>query len=1281
MKRLIFLVMFGFAVLALGPSVPESMATSPTTMVDYTAYPPFVGNAMPPNVLLLMDNSGSMQDSAYHPGSESYVSTKVYGGYFDNTKCYSYGSSKFSVEAGTVGSCPNWDGNFLNFITMEKMEIAKFVMMGGKCSARNASGNCLGTGNLIGETTEGVNSVNYTASAVSPFTGTCTWDRKTNSGVSQIVVGKFNSSSGTACGSGGSYTYTKSFNLTVVPTTEPTGIIQQVGGKARFGLMEYNSTDGGHVIADVGATPLVNNSACGTSGLPIVNAIECTNSSTWTPLAESLYEASRYYAQIPPAFSSSDYSYTTQSRDPYYFNSPNWMIPAGYVPCCKSFVIMFTDGQPTQDLGIPATVQDYAHTAAQHTAAHHNVCSAYYGGASSDPCTSNGSHYLDDVAYWAHKTDLRPDTGNIGVINATPPATTQRLAGMQNITLYTFFAFGTGSNLLKDAAMVGAFDDLNGDGKPFKDATCGTSSANSLCKEWDKDGDGIPDTYFESSDAFMLRDRLMAAITDILRRSASGTSVSILSTTEKGEGALYQAYFYPSKFEGLNQIGWLGYLQGLFLDSMGNLREDSNQNQTLDLTTDKIIKLVFDTVSGKTMVQRFDDSNGDGTPDSTTPSDVVPLDDTTNPIKPIWEAGKSLALRADTDRHIYTWVDSNNDGKVTSSEFISFDSSKATLLRPFLQAATSTESQNIINFIRGAEVSGYRDRCVTVAGASAQTGCTGTQRVWKLGDIIYSTPVTVGKPKEQYDLVYKDGSYQQFIQKYQNRRNVVYVGANDGMLHAFNAGTYDSNTRKFDPGTGHTLGEELWGFVPYNLLPHLKWLAQTNYTHVYYVDLKPKVVDAKIFTADADHPGGWGTVLIGGMRFGGGGVDVTDDFGSGSTTKTFKSSYFALDITNPDNPPALLWAATHINLGFTTSYPAVARVADSTGSSTWVVVMGSGPTTYTGDRVSSTLFSGTDNEGHLYVHDLATGAPLKRIDTGNTSNEFMGDVITLDGNLDYGVDTVYVGSAYKNGTAWNGNLYRVVTKNDTDPNNWAISTVYAATGPILEAPSASIDSFSHIWLYFGTGRFLSGSSPTNDKADTSQQAMYGIKETKMCWLGGTPGCPGSAVTYSQLLNVSSVEVKSDGSLITGASNDAATTFSQLVGDSRSSFQGWVLNFPAAGERVLAKPIIIGGIVLFSTFTPTSDICGYQGEGRLYAVYFETGSAYDKSVIGSDTSTGKITRDSSLGQGVPSMAGLHVGAEEGVRGFVQQGTGSISEVDGEPPFKFKSGIMTWQEKQM
>ena len=97
---------------------------------------------------------------------------------------------------------------------------------------------------------------------------------------------------------------------------------------------------------------------------------------------------------------------------------------------------------------------------------------------------------------------------------------------------------------------------------------------------------------------------------------------------------------------------------------------------------------------------------------------------------------------------------------------------------------------------------------------------------------------------------------------------MVYVGANDGMLHAFNGGFWNESTQSFSvaspdgSATEHPLGSELWAYVPFNLLSHLKWLVEEDYPHVYYVDGPPKVFDARIFNEnDIDHP-------VAGDRFG-----------------------------------------------------------------------------------------------------------------------------------------------------------------------------------------------------------------------------------------------------------------------------------------------------------------------------------------------------------------------------------------------------------------------------
>jgi type IV pilus assembly protein PilY1 len=183
---------------------------------------------------------------------------------------------------------------------------------------------------------------------------------------------------------------------------------------------------------------------------------------------------------------------------------------------------------------------------------------------------------------------------------------------------------------------------------------------------------------------------------------------------------------------------------------------------------------------------------------------------------------------------------------------------------------------------------------------------------------------------------------------------------------------------------------------------------------MYFVDSKPKVTDVRIFcdaggnapasciTGQATHhPGGWGTVLIGGFRLGGSCSNcglkgkprtVRADFdysgnttgtgngavGANSDTRVFLSSYFVLDITNPEMDPVLLWVFRDKDLGFTTAVPAVLRVnpiADgktATANAKWYVVFGTGPTDYDGSSLQ---------EGKLFVVDLAVGPNTPRSTT------------------------------------------------------------------------------------------------------------------------------------------------------------------------------------------------------------------------------------------------------------------------------------------------------------
>jgi Tfp pilus tip-associated adhesin PilY1 len=144
--------------------------------------------------------------------------------------------------------------------------------------------------------------------------------------------------------------------------------------------------------------------------------------------------------------------------------------------------------------------------------------------------------------------------------------------------------------------------------------------------------------------------------------------------------------------------------------------------------------------------------------------------------------------------------------------------------------------------------------------------------------------------------------------------------------------------------------------VPFNLLPHLYWLTNPNYQHVFYVDSKPKIFDAKIFADDGPtgkHPGGWGTVLVCGMSYGGGRIRTDKDhdgnYEPGHATlpdQIMKSAYVILDVTDPESAPELLAEISFDDLGFTTSYPgAIVVKSKDTGSdpNDWYLVLGSGP--------------------------------------------------------------------------------------------------------------------------------------------------------------------------------------------------------------------------------------------------------------------------------------------------------------------------------------------------
>ncbi|HEY4745507.1 MAG TPA: hypothetical protein VIH45_12660 [Desulfuromonadaceae bacterium] len=629
------------------------------------------------------------------------------------------------------------------------------------------------------------------------------------------------------------------------------------------------------------------------------------------------------------------------------------------------------------------------------------------------------------------------------------------------------------------AAKYGGFKDSDGTGMPYTDSTCdpatrGAAARNSRCNEWDSQGNGNPDNYFLVTDPSKMEQQLRLALDSILARVASGTAASILNNSQGSGASLLQAVFFPRKdFDNGTQGAWVGEIYNMwyYLDpflQLTSIREDTNKDFKLNLKDDKIAQFYFDSFQNKTLVQLFSDANGDGSPDSSTPDSVVDPDK----VNSLGKAGRTLWGRnpSSDPRVLYTRTDDATLDKYNGMTKFTTLNSAATAYSPPLQnngtilsllgMTDVIKAGKVISYIGGSDqamdVDGtlYRNRKVSISGcgigASDQepTSSDSCYRVWKLGDIVTSTPRLVSTVSQNtYQLAvpsgYNDQTYAAFVNSstYQNR-GMVFTGGNDGMLHAFRLGILKELGGRFDkaqfydyngnPATSSSnLGREEWSFIPKQALPFLPYLKDPAYCHIYYVDKSPALVDASVIkpsgcASSADYwdcvksadGSTWKTVLVGGMGYGGaakwnGDGNYTAPTssvktpikGTSAATGVGYSSYFALDVTNPTTP-TYLWefpgTTTAVGLsGYSTPGPAFVRIAakvkaadgvtdttapDHSKNGRWFAVFASGPTGYI-DTVQHAFLGQSDQQLRIFVVDLATGALVRTIDkfADNTS--------------------------------------------------------------------------------------------------------------------------------------------------------------------------------------------------------------------------------------------------------------------------------------------------------
>ena len=859
--------------------------------------------------------------------------------------------------------------------------------------------------------------------------------------------------------------------------------------------------------------------------------------------------------------------------------------------------------------------------------------------------------------------------------------------------------------------------------------------------------DGNPDNYFFAAEPRQLEESLRRVFDAIIGQTSSGTAASVVANAREGVGAVFQALFEPVRRDTAgNEVAWIGSLHALWIDELGRLREDGNSNAMLDdFAADPVVEIFFDETNPtpenrRTRVRRF---LGDPE-DAETSVELVEL---TN-LRVIWNARDRLAALSDAQvttqrpydapasqgRHILTFLDLNQNGRADANEQAPFVKGTFSARRfGILNAPTKVIADRLVDYTRGQDDAGLRTRTLDFFNNNQAV-------TLRLGDIVQSTPTVAATPAEAFDLLYDDATYAAFRERYRNRRQMVYVGANDGLLHAFNAGFYDTANQRFNltgtrNETQHPLGSEVWAYAPYNLLPHLTWLTDTGYQHVWYVDGKPRIFDARVYDrpcSDARNPCGWATLMVVGFRFGGGDLvlpanrrgnnrrpgfeDFTNVIGGQIQTR---SAYVVLDVTDPEQPPRVLAELSGEAIGFTTSFPTVVSnsqrgrtPANNPDTDRWYLVFGSGPDNLN-TRQTNLVDAANGNPGKFFIHDLtllAAGNDSLRqtYNLGNNApNSFVGDPVTADWDLNFKADTVYFGtiatdvSRRRNDddanafiSSQNGALFKLDLREAPDSANWVEPKIMLQPGgPAISTPSVSFDELGNRWVYAASGRLYTDL----DKPTDFQNWVFGVIDVHE----DTASAPAPLTDFAnELIDVSGAVVKLDNT-VTGVGPIGGTTPSdvpqleQLIGQpaflgENAPVHGWRFSLQRTAslpsERNVTQTSVLGDVVFASGFTPSSDLCGGEGGSDLYGVYYKTGTPRgDLPIFGSvsgGTAPSDVARRSvGLGAGVASAPSLHVGAARDGRGITvltQTSTGAIESQNAAVGAGARSGEIDWRE---
>lgn len=539
-----------------------------------------------------------------------------------------------------------------------------------------------------------------------------------------------------------------------------------------------------------------------------------------------------------------------------------------------------------------------------------------------------------------------------------------------------------------------------------------------------------------------------------------------------------------------------------------------------------------------------------------------PIDAVTGTIQSTatWNAATALDALTSTElsnRFIATY---NGSSGISWSSYNTLPTAVQTRLNQNSSGTADSKGSQRFDYIRGVRTN------------EQANGGTLRNRDSRLGDIVNSNIWYTGKPASGYNF----SNYNVFrgtgTNGKGNRTPMLYVGANDGMLHGFEAST----------------GAEKLAYIPYAIATgNLRALTDTGYSHQYYVDGSPFTGDAYLSDGSTSN---WKTLLVGTLGAGGKGYFVLDVTDPANFTSSNVSNLVITDTT----------ASNDADMGYITSPP----VADSVNANLtqqivrlnngrWATILGNGVNS--SNEAPVLLIQYLDGDKSIKKLSPCTQPIASNTCTFKGSNG-LSSPMPVDLNGDGVVDVVYAGDIQ--GNMWKFNL------GTTDAVNWTTAfssqPLFVAkrsnvAQPITTAPFWAAHPNGGVMLAFGTGQNLTDADRTNnavqsyfgiwDNSAFASNTAGGVTITDASTTINTTSSP--ALTKLQQQTINSTPVADTGG--TNYYNSTSNIFTYGTGTGQK--MGWYLDWPLSGQRVLTNTRTFSGqkILIQTTIPKAGDI--------------------------------------------------------------------------------------------